>query len=85
MRTIAIGILLTGALIGCVSGIGLNLERESARAITPTPYPDSVRISDVRHGYADAHWVATTPSGVYDCSKRNDETVPLCAKRPPQR
>jgi hypothetical protein len=82
MRTIIVSILVAGAL-GCVSGLGLNLERESARAIVPTPYPDSVRISDVRHGFNDSRWVATTPSGVYDCSLREGEVKPICARREP--
>jgi hypothetical protein len=84
MRTVVVSILVAGAL-GCVSGMGLNLERASARAIVPTPYPDSVRISDVQHGFNDSRWVATTPSGVYDCTLRDDEPQPICAKREPQR
>jgi hypothetical protein len=84
MRNIVVGILVAGALSGCVSGMGLNLERESARAIVPTPYPDSVRISDVRHGLNEARWVATTPGGVYDCSLRDGEPRPICARREAQ-
>jgi hypothetical protein len=83
MRTFVVGILVAGAL-GCVSGMGLNLERESARAIVPTPYPDSVRISEVQHGFNDSRWVATTPRGVYDCSMRDGEAQPLCVKREAQ-
>ena len=84
MRTVIVCILLVGAL-GCMSGMGLNLERESARAIVPTPYPDSVRISEVQHGFNDSRWVATTRGGVYDCSMRDGEPQPLCVKREPQR
>jgi hypothetical protein len=83
MRTVVLGILIAGALVSCVSGIGLDLERESARAIAPTPLPDSVRISDVHHGFNEARWIATTPGGVYDCSMKDGEHQPLCAKREP--
>ena len=84
MRTVIVSILVAGAL-GCVSGIGLDLERESARAIVPTPYPDSVKVSEVQHGFNASRWVATTPTGVYDCSMRDGEHQPLCARREPQR
>jgi len=67
-------------LFGCTTA-GLNLQRASARAITPTPYPDSVVISEVHRGVTSAKWVATTRDGVYDCSIDASEKVPLCAKR----
>ena len=76
----------TAPLVACV-GVGVNLQRASARAITPTPYPDSIAISDVRHdrlGNLRA-WVATTRAGVYDCTIEPRERVPLCAKRDPVR
>jgi hypothetical protein len=59
----------------------MNLERESARVITPTPNPDSVKITELRKALTSAQWVATTPSGVYDCSIQDQEKHPLCAKR----
>jgi hypothetical protein len=82
MRVIGLRILFTIAVAGCATvATGRNLQRESARAITPTPYPDSVKISDVQGGMTSAQWVATTPGGVYDCSLRAGESRPLCAKR----
>jgi hypothetical protein len=60
---------------------GMNLQRSSARAIIPTPSPDSVKVSDVHHGVTSARWIATTPGGVYDCSIEAREHVPICAKR----
>jgi hypothetical protein len=82
---IVVSMLLAAALSGCVSGMGLNLERESARSILPTPFPDSVTVSDVRHGFNESRWVATTRDGVYDCSLRDGEHQPICAKRDPTR
>lgn len=79
MRIALVGVLLTSAVAGCATGA--NLERDSARAIQPTPYPDSVKISDVRHGLYGSKWVATTPKAVYDCSLEAGERTPLCAKR----
>ena len=80
MRVVA-GVLVAATLAGCASA--LNLQRESARAILPTPYPDSVKISDFHGGFGGSTWVATTPKGVYDCSRESGERVPLCAKREP--
>ena len=60
---------------------GMNLERASARAILPTPNPDSVLITDVHRGVLIARWVATTRDGVYDCSIETDEKIPICARR----
>lgn len=82
MRAAVFGILLAGGLVGCVHfTTSLNLQRESARSIFPTPYPDSVRVSDIQQGLTWAKWVATTPSGVYECSIRQSEARPICAKR----
>lgn len=60
-----------------------NVKRESARVITPTPHPDSVVISEIRRDILGNpnKWVATTPSGVYDCSLAAGERHPICAKR----
>ena len=80
MRAVVLGVLATGTLVGCM-GTGMNLERASARAIIPTPNPDSVRISDVHRGATSARWIATTPGGVYDCSIETAERLPICAKR----
>jgi hypothetical protein len=82
-------IVLAGAALGCVSLLANeDLPRISAQAITPTPYPDSVTISDIKHGTKLATWVATTRHGVYDCSIESKEQSPrnyppLCAKREP--
>lgn len=65
--------------------MGMNLHRASARAIVPTPNPDSVTISEVRHRATISRWVATTRDGVYDCSIEADEKVPICSKRQPPR
>lgn len=82
MRAAALSAVFAYAFVGCVSiTYGKNLQRESARAITPTPNPDSVQISDLQGGVTSAKWVATTPSGVYDCSIRTAERRPLCARR----
>jgi hypothetical protein len=59
----------------------MNLERASARAIQPTPNPDSVHVSEVHKGVMMARWVATTADGVYDCSLAVDEKTAICAKR----
>ena len=74
------------ALAAC-AGMNLNLPRVSARAITPTPYPDSVTISEIRRDRLGnlRSWVATTRTGVYDCSLEPDERAPLCAKRDSER
>jgi hypothetical protein len=83
MRRVVLSVVFTGTLIGCVTVS--TLQRESARVIIPTPYPDSVRISELRRGMQMTRWIATTPSGVYDCSMQADESRPICAKREPQR
>ena len=77
-------------LIACAYASGCTaaytehvLQRESARVITPTPNPDSVKISVFqrdRLGNA-SRWVLTTSSGVYDCSKEQGEQLPICVKR----
>jgi hypothetical protein len=83
-------VVLAGSALGCVSLLAFeDLPRISAQAITPTPYPDSVTISDVKHGTQFATWVATTRHGVYDCSlesryQSNRNYPPLCAKRDPK-
>jgi hypothetical protein len=59
----------------------MNLERASARAIQPTPNPDSVRVSEIHKGIMMARWVATTSDGVYDCSLAADEKTAICARR----
>jgi hypothetical protein len=71
-------------LAGCATA-NMNLQRASARAIMPTPHPDSVRVSELHRGVLAARWIATTPSGVYDCSLEEPEKVPICAKREPGR
>ena len=78
MRLVVFGLLITTT--GCTNAI-MDLQRTSARAIAPTPYPDSVKISDVRRNLMMSRWVATTPSGVYDCSIATDERVAICARR----
>ena len=59
------------------------LQRESARVITPTPNPDSVKISELHRDKLGnpSRWVLTTSSGVYDCSQEQGERLPICAKR----
>ena len=84
MRAVVVGLFVAGTVAGCV-GAGMNLRRASARAIQPTPNPDSVTISEVRHGVVTSRWVATTRDGVYDCSIEPDERVQICAKRQPPR
>jgi hypothetical protein len=82
MRTTFLAVLGTTALAGCTTTSGLNLQRASAHAIVPTPYPDSVVITDLHRKTTSARWVATTPDGVYDCSiETPPEHVPLCVKR----
>lgn len=82
MRLAVFTVLMAGALAGCAPAIH-NLQRQTARGITPTPYPDSVTISDVRSSArtGTTTWVATTPSGVFDCSIEGDEHSALCVKR----
>jgi len=77
----------SAALAGCALSTA-ELQRESARSIRPTPYPDSVAISDVHGNRASSHarWVATTRTGVYDCMadpspSGTDTRPPICARR----
>jgi hypothetical protein len=74
------------SLVAC-GATGFDLQRASARAMTPTPYPDSVAISDIHRDRLGnvRRWVATTRDGVYECSIEPREHAPLCAKRDPQR
>jgi hypothetical protein len=84
---VVVGVLVTVAITGCASAIASaaneTLRRDSARAILPTPHPDSVKISDYHGGFGGQSWVATTPKGVYDCSIQSGEHLPICAKREP--
>ena len=64
----------------CASNMA-NLQRESARVIAPSPLPDSVKVSEVKRGATSVTWVATTPSGVYDCSADDMLRRALCVKR----
>ncbi len=50
---------------GCAS-TPENLARETARTIGGLR-SDQVNVSDVKRGATHVRWVATTPSGVYDC------------------
>lgn len=75
-----LGLVGAGTSVGCITA-GMNLQRASARAIVPTPSPDSVRISDVHQGVTSSRWIATTRDGVYECSIEARERVPICAKR----
>ena len=84
MRAAMLSVLTAGTLVGCMSA-GLNLPRSTARAIIPTPNPDSVRISDLHRSVTTARWIATTPGGAYDCTIEAPEHVPLCVKRDPPR
>lgn len=52
-------------LVGCASTPD-NLARETARSIGGLR-SDQVTISDVKRSASSVSWVATTPSGVYDC------------------
>ena len=84
MRRLLGGLLLASTLTGCV-GLQHELVRSSARAIVPTPNPDSITISDVQKDWLGnaTRWVVTTRSGVYDCTKEQGEEKPICAKRTP--
>lgn len=78
--------LLAAPLVAC-SATGFNLQRASARAMTPTPFPDSVAISDVQRDRLGnvRKWVATTRDGVFECTLEDQERTPLCAKRDTRR
>ena len=80
MRRVVFSLLLAATAAGCTSA-GMNLQRASARAIMPTPNPDSVVVTEIHRGVITARWVATTSSGVYDCSLQADEKIPICARR----
>ena len=77
----ATAILTIVALAAACNATGLNLPRVSAHAIQPTPNPDSVKVSDVHVRLKISTWVATTPTGVYDCSIAGDERTAICARR----
>ena len=74
------------SLVAC-AGTGVDLRRMSARAMTPTPFPDSVTISDVHRDRLGnvRKWVATTRDGVFECTLEAEERTPLCARRDPRR
>jgi uncharacterized protein YcfL len=66
MKTLA-SILLTFILCaGCASAPD-NLARETARAVGGLR-PDQVTVSEVKRTATSVSWLATTPSGVFDCS-----------------
>ena len=58
-------LVLLAFIAGCASTPD-NLARESARTIGALR-PDQVTISEVKRSATSVSWVATTPSGVYDC------------------
>lgn len=62
LLTIAMAALL---LVGCASTPD-NLARETARSIGGLR-SDQVTVSDVKRGVSSVRWVATTPSGIFDC------------------
>jgi hypothetical protein len=75
----AIAIALS--LQGCLMTPG-NLRRETARMIVPSPYPDSVTVSEVHRLPWSVSWVATNAGNVYDCSSDDKLKRTLCVKRP---
>ncbi len=83
MRRLLAGLLLASTLSGCAGMLQHELERSSARAIQPTPNPDSLTISDLHKDWLGnaSRWVVTTKSGVYDCTQEQGEEKPICAKR----
>ena len=85
MRAPVLGVLLAVALVACAGTVRHELQRQSARAITPTPYPDSVTISDIRRDRLGnvREWVATARGGAYDCSLEDRERQALCVRREP--
>lgn len=77
--------LIVAVLASCLSACAstnANLQRESARLMTPVPNPDNVKISDVQRSASSVKWVATGASGIYDCSADDMMRRPLCVKRP---
>ena len=85
MRRIIGALFLVPALGACAGMVQHELVRSSARAIVPTPNPDSVTISEVHKDLLGNpnRWVATTRSGVYDCTQEQGEKQPICARRAP--
>lgn len=65
MKKLLTLVTATLLLAGCASTPD-NLARETARSIGGLR-SDQVVISDVKRGATSVRWVATTPSGVYDC------------------
>lgn len=86
MRARVTAALWAASLVAC-SATGFDLQRASARAMTPTPFPDSVTISDIHRDRLGnvRRWIATTRDGVYECSIEPREHAPLCARRDAQR
>jgi hypothetical protein len=81
MKRLWVSLLVVVVAGACASSTG-NLQRESARAVTPSPLPDSVKVSGVKRGATSVKWVATTPGGVvYDCSADDMLRRTLCVKR----
>ena len=79
-RLFAVG-LISIAIVACASNVG-NLQRATASTISPTPLPDSVRVTEVSRAAASVKWVATVPGGdTYDCSADDMVRRPVCAKR----
>ena len=68
LLTIAAASLL---FVGC-QNTSANLARETARTIGGLT-SSQVTITDVKRGMTSVSWVATTPSGVYDCE--SDDNV----------
>ena len=64
MKNILIFITAAMLLVGCASTS--DYARETARTIGGLR-SDQVTISDVKRGMTHVSWVASTPSGVYDC------------------
>jgi uncharacterized protein YcfL len=65
MKKLLTLVTATLLLAGCASTPD-NLARETARSIGGLR-SDQVVISEVKRGATSVRWVATTPSGVYDC------------------
>jgi acyl dehydratase len=80
-RPFFLAAVLTCCLAACASS-NVNLQRESARFMTPVPLPDAVKVTDVQRSASSVKWVATGASGVYDCTSDDMLRRPLCVKRP---
>ena len=65
MKTLFTIVTAAFLLVGCASTPG-NLSRETARTIGGLR-SDQISVSDVKRSVTSVRWVATTPSGVYDC------------------